>query len=144
MVRRQVRNVFAHAARAVARCLSSATIGVLAAAGVAAWTVVGVVGGFSQRWLALLYAVTGASTFVMVFFIQHSTNRESRAMLLKLDELVRATTDAQQDVIGVEDRPLHEQERLEHHKRRVLHQPSSPLPSVAVRGGWRIRGGPQA
>jgi low affinity Fe/Cu permease len=80
---------------------------------VATWIVVGVVGGFNQRWLTVLHAVASAATFVMVFLIQHTNGVESRAILLKLDELIRATAGARNDLIAAEQRPLHEQERLE-------------------------------
>jgi low affinity Fe/Cu permease len=49
----------------------------------------------------------------MVFLIQHTTGVQTRAVLLKLDELIRATDGARNDVIAAEQRPLHEQERLE-------------------------------
>jgi low affinity Fe/Cu permease len=49
----------------------------------------------------------------MVFVIQHATNRESRAVLLKLDELVRASDEARNAVISVENRSLREQEEIE-------------------------------
>ena len=77
------------------------------------WTAVGILAGFNQRWLDLLYAVTGGITFVMVFLIQHATGVQTRAVLFKLDELIRATDGARNDVIAAEQRPLHEQERLE-------------------------------
>lgn len=77
------------------------------------WLAGGVFGGFTEHWLYLLHAVTAVFTFVMVFLIQHTTGRESRAVLLKLDELVRATSGARDELIAAEHRPLHEQERLE-------------------------------
>jgi low affinity Fe/Cu permease len=80
---------------------------------VALWTVVGIVAGFGQHWLDLLFAVTGGVTFVMVFLIQHTTGVQTRAVMLKLDELIRATDGARNDLIAAEQRPLHEQKRLE-------------------------------
>ena len=77
------------------------------------WFGIGVFAGFSEQWLSLMVAVTGVLTFIMVFFIQHTTGRESRAVLLKLDELLRATIGARNDLIAAEQRPLHEQEHLE-------------------------------
>jgi low affinity Fe/Cu permease len=76
------------------------------------WAVIGLVVGFSQHWLDLLYALTGSFTFVMVFLIQHTTAAETRAILLKLDELVRANDGAANDVIAAEDRTLEEQNEL--------------------------------
>jgi low affinity Fe/Cu permease len=50
---------------------------------------------------------------VMVFFIQHTTDRQLRAVLLKLDELIHAQPAADDHLIAAERQPLHEQERLE-------------------------------
>jgi low affinity Fe/Cu permease len=104
--------------------LSAAARGVVAAAGstvaaglsvllVASWFVVGMIDGFGQHWVAVLHAVASAVTLVMVFFIQHTNGVETRAILLKLDELIRATDGASEQLIAAEHRPLHEQERLE-------------------------------
>jgi low affinity Fe/Cu permease len=99
--------------------MGSASAAATAIAVIGAWVLVGVVAGFSDRWLALLYVITSVSTFVTVFFIQHTADRDSRAILLKLDELVRAVSDARDDVIAVEDQSLHEQEQLEQEVREV-------------------------
>jgi low affinity Fe/Cu permease len=110
---RRLRNATSHAARAVVDWAGSATAAVVALLVVASWVTIGVLVGFSDLWLAVLFALTGAVTFVMVFFIQHATGRDMRAILLKLDELVHASDGASDDVIDVEHLPLHEQERLE-------------------------------
>jgi low affinity Fe/Cu permease len=107
------------AARRLVEVVGSAAAAALSLAIVVGWVVVGVVAGFTERWLAALFAVSGAVTFVMVFFIQHSTARDLRAILVKLDELIRANEDAHDDVVGAEQRSLNEQEQLEEtvHKR---------------------------
>jgi low affinity Fe/Cu permease len=98
-----------HATAAAGAGVTAAT----AMAAVGAWLVVGFVSGFTDHWHTVLHSVTATITFIMVFAIQHATNRESRAVLLKLDELVRATDDARNAVINVEKRPLREQEKVE-------------------------------
>jgi low affinity Fe/Cu permease len=75
-----VRNAFSAAVRAFTRWMGSASAAVVAVAVVGAWLLVGAVGGFTDRWLALLYVITSASTFVTVFFIQHTADRDSRAI----------------------------------------------------------------
>jgi low affinity Fe/Cu permease len=77
------------------------------------WIFVGVATGFAEPWLDILVGVSGAVTFVMVFFIQHTTGRQLRAISLKLDELIRSQAEADDGVIAAERRPLHEQDRLE-------------------------------
>ena len=101
------------AARVLASGAGSTITACVAVLLVAAWTVAGLVRGFGQHWLDLLFAITGGTTFVMVFLLQHTTGVQTRAILLKLDELIRATDGAANDVIAAERRPLHEQERLE-------------------------------
>ena len=115
-MKRQPRHPASHlstAARIIVAGAGSAAVATIALVIVALWTVVGIVAGFNQHWLDLLYAVTGGVTFIMVFLIQHTTGVQTRAVLLKLDELIRATDGARDDVIAAEHRPLHEQARLE-------------------------------
>ena len=104
------------AARVVVAAAGSTLAAVLAVLLVASWLVVGVVNGFDQHWVAVLHAVASAVTFMMVFLIQHTNNVETRAILLKLDELIRATDGASEDLIAAEEKPLHEQERLQQSK----------------------------
>lgn len=87
---------------------------VLVSLGVAIWLVVGVLRGFSEAWEGLLWSVSAAVTMIMVFLIQHTANRQWRAVLFKLDELIRADTTARNTAIGVEKRPMYEQEHLEY------------------------------
>jgi low affinity Fe/Cu permease len=101
------------AARVVVAAAGSTLAAALAVLLVASWFVVGLIGGFDQHWVAVLHVVASAVTFVMVFLIQHTNGVETRAVLLKLDELIRATDGASKDLIAAEHRPLHEQERLE-------------------------------
>jgi low affinity Fe/Cu permease len=101
------------AARVVVAAAGSTLAAGLAVLLVASWFVVGLIDGFDQHWVSLLHVVASAVTFVMVFLIQHTNAVETRAILLKLDELIRATDGARNDLIAAEHRPLHEQERLE-------------------------------
>lgn len=77
-----------------------------------AWMCVGLLFGFHAWWFTVLYTLTSTVTFLMVFLIQHNTNRESHAMLLKLDELLRVHEPAREDAIDVENRTLREQETI--------------------------------
>jgi low affinity Fe/Cu permease len=83
-----------------------------AAGGLGVWVMVGSAFGFGSWWFTILYTATSTVTFLMVFLIQHNTNRESHATLLKLDELLRVNEPARQDAIEVEKRTLHEQETI--------------------------------
>ncbi|NUO61010.1 MAG: low affinity iron permease family protein [Hamadaea sp.] len=96
----------------------SGVAAILAVALVAAWVVRAFTGGFTEHWALVLETVAGAVTLVMVFVIQYATHRQARAILLKLDELIRIHSDARNDVIAVEDAPVVEQERIEQQVRR--------------------------
>ncbi len=110
------------AARVVVAAAGSTLAAGLALLLVALWFVVGLIGGFDQHWVAVLHVVASSVTFVMVFLIQHTNGVETRAILLKLDELIRATDGARNDLIAAEHRPLHEQERLQ-----STHKPADEL-----------------
>jgi low affinity Fe/Cu permease len=82
---------------------SDSTAGIAAAALVAAWVVVGIASGFASWWQTILYCVTGSVTFVMVFVIQHTQERQTSATQRKLDELIRASIGADDGLIAVEE-----------------------------------------
>lgn len=80
----------------------------IAASGV----VVGVFTQFPGWWQTTVYTSAGVISVVMLFLLQHTTNRANHAVLIKLDELVRATRGAREDFLDLEDRQVHEQEEL--------------------------------
>jgi low affinity Fe/Cu permease len=66
------------------------------------WPLTGPIFGFSDTWQLIINTGTTIVTFLMVFAIQTSQNRESKAMHLKLDELIRATKGARNAFIDEE------------------------------------------
>ncbi len=66
------------------------------------WGVSGPVFGFSDTWQLVINTATTIVTFLMVFLIQNSQNRDAAAMQAKLDELLRAQKDARVQFIGIE------------------------------------------
>ncbi|WP_409748276.1 low affinity iron permease family protein [Brevundimonas sp.] len=67
-----------------------------------AWAVTGPIFGFSQTWQLVINTSTTIVTFLMVFLIQNTQNRDAAAMQAKLDELVYATRTARNRFIGIE------------------------------------------
>ena len=66
------------------------------------WAATGPVFGFSDTWQLVINTGTTIVTFLMVFLIQNSQNRDAAAMQAKLDELLRALADARPQFIGIE------------------------------------------
>lgn len=91
--------------------------GLIAAAAVLAWAVVGAAVGFAAWWENLLYIVSSTVTLVMLFAIQHTQARQQSATQRKLDELLRALPRADARFIAVEEAPDEELERLAHRGR---------------------------
>ena len=72
---------------------------------VVVWGASGPIFHFSDTWQLVINTGTTIVTFLMVFLIQNSQNRESEALQAKLDELIRALDAAQNRYIGLEKRP---------------------------------------
>jgi low affinity Fe/Cu permease len=75
---------------------------ILALGTILVWAVTGPMFGFSDTWQLVINTGTTIVTFLMVFLIQNSTNRDAAAMQAKLDELLRAVTNARGEFIGIE------------------------------------------
>ena len=75
---------------------------VLAFGTILVWGITGPMFGFSDTWQLVINTGTTIVTFLMVFLIQNSTNRDAAAMQAKLDALLRAVTRARGEFIGIE------------------------------------------
>ena len=80
------------------------------------WAATGPFLHYSDTWQLVVNTGTTIITFLMVFLIQSTQNRDTKALQVKLDELIRATRDARPEFIGVEKKP----ERVMDDKRREL------------------------
>jgi low affinity Fe/Cu permease len=69
---------------------------------VLAWALTGPLFGFSDTWQLVINTSTTIITFLMVFLIQNTQNRDNGALHAKLDELIRAMVDADNEFIGIE------------------------------------------
>jgi len=91
---------------------SHAGAGLVVAGSVLAWLVVGAFVGFPSWWEVTLYAASSSVTLIMVFAIQHTQARQQSAIQRKLDEVLRATATASDQLIAVEEAPDEELELL--------------------------------
>ena len=100
------------------------------------WIATGPVFHFSDTWQLIINTVTNLITFWMVFLIQNSQNRDSKAMHLKLDELIRANSGARNRLLNLESVSEEEFERLEAEFQRLrarFGQTGSVVPPETLR-----------
>ena len=98
-----MREVFRKFAAATSRVVGSPWIFVLAVLLIVGWAFSGPVFGYSDTWQLVINTTTTIVTFLMVFLIQNTQNRDSEAIHLKLDELIRALHTARTSLVDLED-----------------------------------------
>ena len=86
---------------------------------IAVWLISGPTFHFSDTWQLIINTATTIITFLMVFLIQNTQNRDAKAVHLKLDELIRAIKDARNELVDLEDLSDEELKRLEEQFRRT-------------------------
>jgi low affinity Fe/Cu permease len=97
-----VRDFFRAFAQWAAQVLGSPWAFMLAIISVLAWAALGPVFGFSDTWQLVINTATTIVTFLMVFIIQNTQNRDTKALHLKLDELLRAVHGARTHLVNLE------------------------------------------
>lgn len=105
---------------------------VLAVALVLAWAVTGPLFGYSDTWQLVINTSTTIVTFLMVFLIQNTQNRDTAAMHIKLDELIRAMEGAHNALLDLEE--LDEKELVRFRKR---YEALAEAARLALRDGKR-------
>ncbi|HEY1373377.1 MAG TPA: low affinity iron permease family protein [Candidatus Binatia bacterium] len=83
------------------------------------WAITGPMFGYSDTWQLVINTGTTIVTFLMVFLIQHTQNRDAKILQLKIDELIRAVSAARTKLVGLEDLPDEEIDRLQKEFQRL-------------------------
>jgi low affinity Fe/Cu permease len=114
---------------------------VLAALVILAWAVTGPLFHYSDTWQLVINTGTTVVTFLMVFLIQATQNRDSHAVHVKLDELIRATHGAHNSLLGLEDLSDAELDRMRRHYAELAHRAQGHLRRRRAKSSARSTGG---
>ena len=117
-------------ANATAGAMGSPWAFLLALAACVVWAVSGPFFHFSEDWQLVINIGTTIATFLVVFLIQNTQNRDALAIHLKLDELLRAVEHARTRLVSLENCTDEELEKLRHEFAR-LHRVATALDDVA-------------
>jgi low affinity Fe/Cu permease len=109
----RIRDSFRHFARKSSAVLGTAWAFIGALIIIAVWGLTGPVFHYSDTWQLIINTGTTIVTFLMVFLIQNTQNRDAMAMHLKLDELIRAMEGARNRLVDLEKLSDEELKRLE-------------------------------
>src|SRR5205085_5003312 len=100
--RGMMNKIFSQISSHIAQQAGKPWVFVAAALTIVIWGITGPFFGFSNTWQLIINTGTTIVTFLMVFVIQNSQNRDGAALQTKIDELIRATQEARNDLVGIE------------------------------------------
>lgn len=83
------------------------------------WIISGFFVGFNTNWILILNTIATLNAALMVFVIQNTQIRESKALHLKIDELIRVTKEAENELIAIEEM---EEEEIEKIRKKIFHK----------------------
>lgn len=83
------------------------------------WAIIGFIFGFSSTWLLVIDTIATINASLMVFIIQNTQNRESQALHLKIDGLIKSIREAESELIAIEHL---EEEELEKIRKKIFRE----------------------
>jgi low affinity Fe/Cu permease len=118
---------FRRFAQTAAQLVGSAWAFILAAVVIVVWAITGPVFGFSDTWQLVINTGTTIVTFLMVFLIQNTQNRDAKSLHLKLDELIRGVHGARTGLVALEELSDSELDDLQHQFDRLRKRKSASI-----------------
>jgi low affinity Fe/Cu permease len=125
---------FGQFSRRIARAVGQPAGFGAACAVIILWVVTGPIFGFSDTWQLSINTGTTIVTFLMVFLIQNTQNRDAEAMHIKLDELIRAIDKAQNALLNLEELEEKDLDRIRSHYVDLAKQSRSELRAASSGG----------
>lgn len=113
---------FARFAQYVAHITGRPIAFILAVAAIIVWGITGPLFGYTDTWQLVINTATTIITFLMVFVIQNTQNRDTIAMQIKLDELIRVTQRASNELLNLEELDDQELENLRKNYERLAQE----------------------
>ncbi|HWA85533.1 MAG TPA: low affinity iron permease family protein [Opitutus sp.] len=101
---------------------------ILATLIVLAWAVTGPMFHYSNTWQLVINTGTTIATFLMVFLIQNTQNRDSQAIHVKLDELIRASHGARNELLDLDNLSDEQLEQIRIYFAQLANQSRAPAP----------------
>ncbi|MBX7136387.1 MAG: low affinity iron permease family protein [Oligoflexia bacterium] len=129
---------FTRFARWAARASGRHTTFLLAVAVILLWALTGPIFGFSDTWQLVINTSTTIITFLMVFLIQNTQNRDSEAVQIKLDEIIRALSGAHNVLLDLEELEEEELDRIRNNYEKLAERARELL-----RGGGKDTDAPE-
>jgi low affinity Fe/Cu permease len=133
-------DVFRRFAQATSLAVGSPWAFVLAVVVIVVWAATGPIFHFSDTWQLIINTGTTIVTFLMVFMIQSSQNRDARAIHLKLDELIRSKRGARNKLVDLENCSDEELAEIEAEFRRIKSKAASAKDVAHERGDDHLHG----
>ena len=108
-----MKDAFRKFAHKTSEIVGSPYVFILAVVTIAVWAILGPRFGYSDTWQLVINTGTTIVTFLMVFLIQNTQNRDAKAIHLKLDELLKAQKGARTDLVNLENFSEEDLEKLQ-------------------------------
>jgi low affinity Fe/Cu permease len=115
----------------IARLVGHPVTFALACLVVLIWASLGPLAGYSDTWQLIINTSTTIVTFLMVFLIQNTQNRDNHALHLKIDELLRALDAADTRLVDLEERSEKDLQQLQAHYKRLANGTEKEGPEPA-------------